>query len=65
MADDIGLFDAIYTQRAIRQFKGDPVPDELIHRLIEAATKAPSGANRQPWRFLVIRPEETKRRIAD
>ena len=65
MARDIGLFEAIYRQRAIRQFKPDPVPDELLHKLIEAATKAPSGGNRQPWKFLVIRDAELKRRIGE
>lgn len=61
MADDprtgspeIGLFEAIYTQRAIRSFKPDPVPRELIERIVEAATKAPSGGNSQPWGFVVV-----------
>ena len=63
MAQEIGLFDAIYSQRAIRRYASQDVPDELVRRLIEAATKAPSGANRQPWRFLVVRDPETKRRI--
>ena len=48
------LFEAIYTQRAIRRWKPDPVPPELITRVIEAATKAPSGSNQQPWRFVVV-----------
>jgi nitroreductase len=48
------LFDAIYTQRAIRRWKPDPVPPELTRRVIEAATKAPSGSNQQPWRFVVV-----------
>ncbi len=65
MAEEIGLFEALYTQRALRKLKPDDVPDELISKLIEAATKAPSGGDRQPWRFLVIRDAETKRRIAD
>lgn len=65
MPEEIGLFEAIYTQRAIRRLKPDPVPDHLIHRLIEAATKAPSGTNKQPWRFLIIRNAETRRRIAE
>ena len=65
MPDDIGLFEAIYSQRAIRYFKPDPVPDELIHKLIEAGTKAPSGGNRQGWKFLVITDQETKAKIAD
>ena len=65
MSDSIDPFDAMYTQRAIREFKPDRVPDELLHRLIEAATKAPSGANRQRWRFLVIKDADLKRRIGE
>ncbi len=65
MPEEIGLFEAMYSQRAIREFKPDPVPDELVRRLIEAATKAPSGSNRQDWRFLVIRDSETKRKIGE
>ena len=63
MPDDIGLFEAIYSQRAIRYFKPDPVPEELIHKLIEAGTKAPSGGNRQGWKFLVITDLETRKKI--
>ena len=62
---DISLFDAIRTQRAIRRFTDDPVPDDAIQTILEAATRAPSGANRQPWYFLVIRDAETKRRIGE
>ena len=65
MPEEIGLFEAIYSQRAIREFKPDPVPDELIHKLIEAAAKAPSGSNRQSWKFLVIRDLELKRKIGE
>ena len=63
MTQEIGLFEAMYTQRAIRQFKSDPVPEELVRKLIESATKAPSGGNSQPWRFIVIRDAESKRQI--
>ena len=55
MADEISLFEAIDTQRAIRYFRPDPVPDELITRLLQAAIKAPSGGVRQGWSFIVIR----------
>lgn len=65
MADEIGLFEAMYSQRAVRRLKPDPVPDELIHKLIEAATKAPSGGNRQPWSFITIREAATKRKIGE
>jgi len=65
MPDDIGLFEALRTQRAIRRFKPDPVPEELIGELIESATKAPSGSNLQPWRFIVIRDADLRRRIGE
>ncbi len=59
------LFEAIHSQRAMRRLKTDPVPDELIWKLLEAAIRAPSGGNRQPWNFLVIRDHETKAKIAE
>jgi nitroreductase len=62
--DEIGLFDAIYSQRAIRSFKPDPVPDELIEKVIEAATKAPSGGNSQPWAFVAVRDAETRAELS-
>ena len=65
MTESIDLFEAIDTQRAIRRFKPDPVPDELITRLLQAAIKAPSGGVRQGWSFIVIRDRETKRKIGE
>ena len=65
MSDEIGLFDAIWSQRAIRYLRPDPVPEESIRKLIEAATKAPSGANSQPWKFIVIRDSSIKVRISE
>ena len=56
------LYDAMSTLRAVRRLKPDPIPEETIRKLIEAATKAPSGANRQHWRFIVIREPELRRR---
>ena len=61
----IGLFDAIYTQRAIRSYKPDPVPQELILKVIEAATKAPSGGNSQPWAFVVVQDREKRNKLAE
>jgi nitroreductase len=59
------VFEAIYTLRAIRRFRPDPVPDELIWRVLEAATMAPSGGNRQPWRFIVVRDPQVKARLGE
>ena len=60
---DIRLFDAIYNCRAIRRFKPDPVPDEMIKRILDAAIRAPSGSNRQAWHFLVVKDPATKKAI--
>jgi nitroreductase len=64
-APDIGLFEAIYTQRAIRSFKPDPVSRELVERVVEAATKAPSAGNRQPWAFVIVDELEKKTKLAE
>ena len=65
MPEEMGLFEAIYTQRAVRYLKPDPVPDELIAKLLEAAIRAPSAANSQRWAFIVIKDPETRRKIAE
>ena len=51
---EIGLFDTIYNQRQITRYRRDPVSKEDIDKIIEAATKAPSGGNTQPWHFIAI-----------
>jgi nicotinate-nucleotide--dimethylbenzimidazole phosphoribosyltransferase len=55
-----GVWRAIAERRDIRRFRPDPLPDELIRRLLEAAHRAPSVGLMQPWRFIVIRDEQTK-----
>jgi nitroreductase len=56
--------EAIEKRRSIRKFKPDPVPDEVLAELLDAARLAPSGCNAQPWRFRVVRDGETKRKLA-
>ncbi len=51
MAEEIGLFEAIHTQRALRYIRSDAIPDSLVRRVLEAGTRAPSGGNQQRWRF--------------
>ena len=46
---------AIHTRRSIRKYRGEPVPEDVVHRLLEAAMMAPSARNGQPWHFVVIR----------
>jgi nitroreductase len=52
------------TCRAIRYLRPDPVPDELIERVIYAATRAPSGRNSQAWSFVVVRDRGTKQQLS-
>lgn len=58
------LLDAIQARRSIRKFKPDPVPDNLVQELLEAARLAPSGVNVQPWRFVVVKSEEGKAKLS-
>jgi nitroreductase len=58
------LEEAITTQRAVRRLKPDPVPDELVLRLIELALKAPTGSNAQGWEWLVVRDPSVKAGLA-
>jgi nitroreductase len=57
------LFEVIRTTRSMRRLKPDPVPDELIRRILEAGVCAPSVGNMQRWRFLVIRDAGIKRAV--
>jgi iodotyrosine deiodinase len=57
--------DRLRRRRTVREFSREPVPLELVDAAIEAAASAPSGANRQPWRFVVVREPEVKRRIRE
>ncbi len=65
MGEEIGLFEAMATMRAMRRLKPDPVPESLLWRVLEAATQAPNGGNRQPWHFLVVRDAAAKRFIQE
>jgi nitroreductase len=53
----------IRSRRSIRKYTGDPVTDEQLDELLRAAMSAPSAANQQPWRFVVIRSQEQRDRI--
>ena len=53
--------EAMFTQRAIRRFKADPIPIDDLHLMLEAAVKAPNGGNQQIARFLVVTDRDTVR----
>jgi len=63
MAESTDLFDIIHNTRAMRRLKPDPVPDELIRKILEAGMAAANGGNRQTWRFMVIKDRTIKERV--
>ena len=66
---DVSLMDGLSSTRAIRRYTDEPIPDRVLRDIFFAATRAPSGSNRQPFRFLVLRDGPTavaaKRLIAN
>lgn len=59
----LSFLNSMQSRRSVRQFSSEPVPRELIELAIRTATSAPSGANRQPWRFVVVGNPEVKQKI--
>jgi nitroreductase len=59
----IDLLEGIATARSIRRYLPDPVPEEVLAKILWAGTRAPSGTNRQPFRFIVLRDSEIAREI--
>ncbi|MFC1868453.1 nitroreductase family protein [Thermodesulfobacteriota bacterium] len=55
-----GFLELVKKRRSIRNFKKDPIPDEYVDKIIEAARWAPSGFNMQPWEFVVVKNEGLK-----
>ena len=59
------FYELLRRRRTVREFAPDPVPFELIELAIKTAATAPSGANQQPWQFVVVGNPEIKRRIRE
>jgi nitroreductase len=61
----IELYEAMRTLRAVRRLRPDPIPDDVLRRVLEAATWAPTGGNRQAWRVIVVKDAVRKRRLGE
>ncbi|MFN8028304.1 MAG: nitroreductase family protein [Acidimicrobiia bacterium] len=59
------LIDALRTTGSVRDFTDEPVPDEVIHRLLDTARFAPNGGNRQAWKVVVLRDPQVRARMRD
>ncbi len=57
------FYEVLRTRRSIRSYRSDPVPEAVLSRVLEAVRVAPSGSNRQPWRFIVVKDEGLRRRL--
>jgi nitroreductase len=65
VSEQIGIFDAMYSCRAMRRLKPDPVPEELLLKLCEAGNQGPSGSNIQGVRWVIVREQAQKDRLAE
>ncbi len=59
------VYDALTKRLTVREFKPDPVPDDVLNRILEVGRLAPSSRNLQPWHFIVIKDSETIKRIGE
>ena len=58
------IFEVIRTRRSVRKYKPEPIPQEKMKMILEAAQLAPSAGNRQPWRFVMVHNADKKKEIA-
>ena len=58
------VFEAIAARRSIRAFDDKPLNDDVLERILDAARLAPSGSNRQPWRYVVVGDEQMRGKLA-
>jgi len=59
----LDFYDVIRTRRSVRSFKNDPIPEKVLNRVLDAARVAPSGSNRQPWKFIVVKDYTLKQKM--
>ncbi len=57
------FYEVIKTRRSVRSYKKEPVPDDVLEKVLNAARIAPSGSNRQPWKFIIIKDPEKKKKM--
>lgn len=57
------FYKVIRTRRSVRSYKKDPIPEEVLNRVLESARIAPSGSNRQPWKFILIKDDVLRQKM--
>lgn len=61
----MSILDIIKERRSVRKFKADPIPEESLQRVLDAARFSPSGKNLQPWKFILVKDESLKKRLVE
>ena len=61
----MSLGEAMFTQRAIRRLKPDPIPDEVMRDIMESAIRAPNGGNTQQWNFIVLKDADKRKQMGE
>jgi nitroreductase len=61
----MSILEVIKERRSVRKYKADPIPDDALYRVLEAARFSPSGKNLQPWKFILVRNESLKQRLVE
>lgn len=61
----MNVHEAIRKRRAVRSYKDDPIPEESLKKILEAARLAPSAKNKQDWKFIVVRDSETRAKLSE
>ncbi len=66
-AEDFNMefYDVIRTRRSIRKYQDKEIPEDVLMRVLDAGRIAPSGSNRQPWRFVVVKDKDKRQQIAE
>ena len=58
------LYDVMRTRRSIRSYSPDPIPEKSLNNVLEAVRISPSGSNRQPWKFILVKNNESRKQLA-
>ena len=59
------VFEALYTTRAMRRVSENPIPEDVLRQMVDASIRAPSGSNRQGWKFILVTDHEIRSQLGD
>ena len=59
------VFEALYTTRAMRRVSENPIPEDVLRQMVDAGIRAPSGSNRQGWKFILVTDQEIRNQLGD